>query len=173
MLIMPVIVVLLGVQYADAQSLNLVTLVATMKPDNSNQFLHNQFTATLRHRLGFLTTDVSICPTGMKGLGTTGGCTYSLENGAWRPNSFNNEAYVLEGTLKATSQAGGNTNSKFFTMRADLTKASEQTTATGITVQNLTGTISFGNGVSDYSVMSSEFFPGNETLILVAAAQSP
>lgn len=162
-----------AVQYANGQTVGIVGLYATMTPDNSNQFIHNQFIATLRHRLGFTTTDINICPLGIKGLGTSAGCTFSLENGIWRPNSFNNNMYVLEGTLKATNHSGGNTNSKFFQLRADLTKTGETTTASGQTEQNLTGTISFGNGVTDYNVISSEFFPNNMTLVVVGVTQYP
>jgi len=73
--------------------------------------------------------------------------------------------YVLEGTLRATSHSGGNTNSKFFQFRADLTKTGETTTASRQTVQNLTVTISFGNEVPDYNVINSEFYPNNMTLV--------
>ena len=173
-ILVPLLMVSLGaVQYANGQTVGVVGLYATMTPDNSNQFLHNQFIATLRHHLGFTTTDINICPLGIKGLGTSAGCTYSLESGAWRPNSFDTNMYILEGTLKATSHSGDNTNSKFFQLRADLTKTGETTTASGQTVQNLTGTISFGNRVPDYNVINSEFYPNNMTLVVVGVTQYP
>jgi hypothetical protein len=73
--------------------------------------------------------------------------------------------YVFDGTLKASSGV----SSKFFDMRADLTKNAEST-AIGDLVQNLTGTVSFGNGVPDYSFAAGTFDATNNTLKLAGAS---
>jgi len=46
-ILVPLLMVSLGaIQYTNGQTVGVVGLYATMTPDNSNQFVHNQFIAT-------------------------------------------------------------------------------------------------------------------------------
>jgi len=163
MIISPVIL-LLAVPLAAAQSngqVNVITISATVRPDNSNQFIHNQFAVKT---FKFITTDQSICPGVTIDTAFTA-CEYSLENGEWRANMASSNMFVFDGTLKASS----NMNSKFFDLRADLTRTAEST-ATGHLVQNFTGTVSFGNGAPDYNYVAGTFDATNNTLRLGGAS---
>jgi hypothetical protein len=107
----------------------------------------------------FATSDKSICPS------TTTGCKYSLDGGQWYVLRGNMSGYMLSGTMKSTS----GTASKFFQISSFLTKVTEQLTPNNHTVQNLTGTISFGNGVKDYSVTTASLDISNQTLRLAGS----
>lgn len=128
------------------------SLIAAVSPDNSNQFLHNQFKVDM---FGFETNDTMICLTGLR----PNGCTYTLSNGQWSPNLFGSNRFLFVGTLKATSGMASN----FYDVRASLTRNSENTTSYGHDVISLTGMMSFGNGVPDYNVFST-FDNTNSTL---------
>lgn len=161
LIVLPVVLVLLGVQLAYASSDPIVFLSATVSPDNSNQFIHNQFKVDT---FTFRTSDAMICPSGLSSSVNIflRGCTYTLDNGDWRTNTFNSNMFVFEGNLKATSGSASN----FYSIRADLTRNSENT-ASGHDVTTLTGTLSFGNGVPDYSVLYATFDSTNSTLKLL------
>jgi hypothetical protein len=162
-LIAPMIL-LLVTSLAAAQSsgkVNVITISAIVKPDNSNQFIHNQFAVKT---FKFMTTDPSICP-GVTIETMLTACKYSLQKGEWRANMVYPDQFVFDGSLKASS----NMNSKFFEIRADLTKTAEST-ATGHLVQNLTGSVSFGNGVPDYGLTAGTFDATNNTIKLGGAS---
>lgn len=162
-LIAPMILLLVA-PLATAQSsskVNVITISATVKPDNSNQFIHNQFAVKT---FKFITTDPSICP-GVTIQTTLTACKYSLQKGEWRANMVYPDQFVFDGSLKASS----NMNSKFFEIRADLSKTAESS-ATGHLVQNLTGSVSFGNGVPDYGLAAGTFDATNNTLKIGGAS---
>jgi hypothetical protein len=122
-----------------AQSTNSINMKASMKPSTTNQSTKQFEVKTFE----VSTTDKSICPAVT--------CTYTIENGLFRPNAIITSAYVLQGTIHASSSSssttsGGNTNSKVFPIRIDLINNGAQTT-NGKTTEMLVGSFNFGSNV--------------------------
>jgi hypothetical protein len=154
----PIVLLLLGVQFAYAQNPgSLLVIVATVHRDNSNQFIPNNFAVDT---FSFHTSDTSICPTGMTG------CTYSIEQGAWRTNMASDNMFVFDGTVKASSGSGSN----FYEIRADLTRNSENTTSDGHTLTTLSGSMSFGNA-GNFNIPWATFDSTNDTLKMLGLSQ--
>jgi hypothetical protein len=72
----------------------------------------------------FTTNNTEFCP--------SNNCTYSIENGEFRPDSSTG-GYVFDGKLKVTVTEGDTKTSKFYALRADLEKAGSEETPSKLT----------------------------------------
>lgn len=136
-----------------------IKITAELEEDD-NQFTEDDY--DVRDFVMTLPSANLICP--------TNNCSYELENGEFRKNTFNG-FWMLQGELKVGQQQEGGTENSIFDLRADLNRISSFESNDGVVTERLFGgleirlpgtTIPLGS----YSISNSTVTFGDDPIML-------